>query len=242
MPAVAAIGLAAWAALVTGNLLGYAWLVEHDSLFETGTVPLVLAVPLFVAAWQLMTAGMMLPTTLPTVTLFTRAGRGQERPRLALAAFLAAYFVVWTGFAVVALVGDEWVHQVVDAWPWLDARPHLVTGGVLALAGVGQLVGLTERCLDACRNPLHFLLRYYERGVRAAWRLGLRHGAFCLGCCWPLMLVMFGVGVGNVPLMLGLAAVMLVLKTAPGGRRLGRPVGVGLLGGGCLLVVATLAA
>jgi predicted metal-binding membrane protein len=242
MPAVAAIVLAAWGTLVAGDLLGYAWVAEHDSLFESGTLPLIVAVPLFVAAWQLMTAAMMLPTTLPTVSLFARAGRGQERPRLALAAFLAAYFAVWTGFAVVALTGDQWVHKVVDAWPWLGDHPHLVTGGVLAAAGVGQLTGLTERCLDACRNPLHFLLRYYERGVGAAWRLGLRHGAFCLGCCWPLMLVMFGVGVGSLPLMLGLAAVMLALKTAPGGRRLARPVGVGLLIGGSVLVAVTLAA
>jgi predicted metal-binding membrane protein len=242
VPAVAAISIAAWGALVAGDLLGYAWLAEHDSLFESGTLPLVVAVPLFVGAWQLMTAGMMLPTTLPTVALFTRAGRGQERPRLALAAFLAAYLAVWTGFAVVALAGDEWVHRLVDALPWLSERPHLVTGAVLAAAGAGQLTGLTERCLDACRNPLHFLLRYYERGVRAAWLLGLRHGAFCLGCCWPLMLVLFGVGVGSLPLMLGIAAVMLAQKTLPGGRRLARPVGVGLLVGGCLLVVATLAA
>jgi predicted metal-binding membrane protein len=242
MPAVVAIALAAWGALVAGDLVGFEWVVEHDSLFETGTLPLIVALPLFVAAWQLMTAGMMLPTTLPTVTLFARAGRGQVRPRLALTAFLAAYFAVWTGFAVVALVGDEWVHRVVDAWPWLGDRPHLVTGGVLVAAGIGQLTGLTERCLDACRNPLHFLLRYYSRGIAAAWRLGLRHGAFCLGCCWPLMLVMFGVGVGSLPLMLGLAAVMLALKVAPGGHRLVRPVGIAFFMGGLVLVLATLAA
>jgi predicted metal-binding membrane protein len=241
MPAVVAIALAAWGALVAGDLLGYAWVAEHDSLFETGTLPLVVAMPLFVAAWQLMTAAMMLPTTLPTVSLFARAGRGQVRPRLALAVFLAAYFAVWTAFAMVALVGDEWVHQVVDAWPWLGDRPHLVTGGVLAAAGIGLLTGLTERCLDACRNPLQFLLRYYSRGIAAAWRLGLRHGAFCLGCCWPLMLVMFGVGVGSLPLMLGLAAVMLALKVAPGGRGLVRPLGIALLTGGVVLVLATLA-
>lgn len=179
-----------------------------------------------IAAWGVLAAGDLLG--------------GQERPRLALAAFLAAYFAVWTAFAVVALAGDSVVHTVVDHWPWLDAHPHLVTGGVLAAAGVGQLTGLTERCLDACRNPLHFLLRYYRHGIGAAWRLGLRHGTFCLGCCWPLMLVMFGVAVGSVPLMFGLAAVMLALKLAPGGRRFVRPVGVGLVGGGCVLAVAAL--
>jgi predicted metal-binding membrane protein len=241
MPAVAAVAVLAWGALVTGDLLGYAWLVQHDVLLETGTLPPLVAMPLFLAAWQLMTAAMMLPTALPTVGLFARASRGQERPRLALAAFVAGYAAVWTGFAVVALAGDGIVHAVVDAWPWLAARPGLVTGGVLVVAGAGQLTGLTERCLDACRNPLQTLLRWYERGVGAAWRLGLRHGAFCLGCCWPLMLVAFGIGVGSLPLMLALAGVMLAARTAPGGHRILRPAGIGLIVGGLLVVGTTLA-
>lgn len=241
MPAVAASAVAAWVALAAAHLLGYAWLVQHDVLLETGALPPLAALPLFLAAWQLMTAAMMLPTALPTVTLFARAGRSQERPRQALAAFLAAYFAVWTAFAVAALAGDSGVHLLVEAWPWLDARPQLVTGGVLLVAGAGQLAGVTERCLDACRNPLHSLLRYYRRGVGAAWRLGVRHGLFCLGCCWPLMLVAFGIGVGSIPLMLALAAVMLAAKTAPGGRRLMRPAGIAMLAGGMTLTATTLA-
>jgi predicted metal-binding membrane protein len=240
MPAVAAIAVGAWGVLVAGDLLGYAWLVEHDVLFETGTLPPLVAVPVFLAAWQLMTAAMMLPTALPTAALFARASRAQQRHRLALAAFLAGYFVVWTAFAVAALAGDAGVHTVVDAWPWLHSHPQLVTGGVLLAAGAGQLTGLTERCLDACRNPLQTLFRYYERGVAAAWRLGVRHGAFCLGCCWPLMLVAFGIGVGSIPLMLLLAAVMLAAKTSSGGHRLVRPAGTALVGGGTLLIAITL--
>lgn len=238
MPAVAAISIGAWGALVAVHLLGYAWLVEHDALLASGAPPLVTLV-LFLGAWQLMTAAMMLPTALPTVALFVRASRGQQRPRAAVAAFLGAYFAVWTAFAVAAVAGDALVHALVETWPWLDARPHLVTGGVLLVAGVGLLTGLTERCLDACRSPLHSLLRWYARGVGAAWRLGLRHAAFCLGCCWPLMLVAFGLGVGSIPLMLALAAVMLAAKTAPGGHRLLRPAALGLLAGGSLVIGST---
>jgi predicted metal-binding membrane protein len=241
VPAVAAIAVAAWGVLVAGNLLGYAWLVQHDVLLEAGTLPPLVALPLFLAAWQLMTAAMMLPTALPTVALFSRASRTQERRRLALAAFVSAYATVWTGFALVALAGDGVVHALVGGWPWLAARPGLVTGGMLVVAGAGQLAGLTERCLDVCRNPLHTLLRWYERGVGGAWRLGLRHGIFCVGCCWPLMLVAFGLGVASLPLMLALAAVMLAAKTAPGGRRIVRPVGVGLVGGGILVLGTTVA-
>lgn len=239
MPAVAAFAVGAWGALVAAHLVGYVWLVEHDALFETGALPAGAAILLFLAAWQLMTAAMMLPTALPTIGLFARASRAQERPRQALAAFVAAYFAVWTGFALAALAGDGAVHRLVAAWPWLDARPQLVTGGVLLVAGAGQLAGVTERCLDACRNPLHSLLRSYERGVGAAWRMGVRHGLFCLGCCWPLMLVAFGLGVGSIPLMLGLAGVMLAAKTAPGGRALMRPAGLAMLAGGALLIATT---
>jgi predicted metal-binding membrane protein len=232
MIAVAAIAVGAWGALAAGDLLGYAWLVRHDALFETGTLPLIVALPLFLLAWQLMTAAMMLPTALPTVGLFARASRS----RAALTAFVGAYFVVWTAFAVAALAGDKGVHTLVDMWPWLDEHPHIVLGGVLVAAGLGQLSGLTERCLDACRNPLHMLLRYYERGVGAAWRLGVRHALFCLGCCWPLMFVAFGVGVGSIVLMVVLAFGMLAMKTMRGGRRLVRPVGVALIGGGVVFV------
>jgi predicted metal-binding membrane protein len=151
--------------------------------------------------------------------------------------FLLAYFVVWTGFAVAALASDGLLHVLVERWRWLDTRPWLIAGSVLALAGAFQFSPLKERCLDACRSPLGFLWRYYRRGAWSAWRLGLRHGLFCLGCCWALMLVMFAVGLGNLVWMAVLTGVMVIEKTMPWGRRLVPVVGVVLLTWGGLVLV-----
>src|SRR5262249_43800657 len=128
-----------------------------------------------------------------------------------------------------AFLGDGLVHQLADAWPWLQDHPWIVGGLTLAVAGAFQFSALKERCLTQCRSPFSFFVRYYRRGVGQAWRLGLRPGAFWLGCCWALMLIMFGVGVGALAVMGLLAGVMLVEKVAPGGQRLGRAIGVTLL-------------
>ena len=210
---------------------------SHHTVLGDGGVPAAASFLLFVVAWQVMTAAMMLPTSLPLVRLFIGASHAQAHPRLVLGAFLGGYFAIWTGFAVVALAFDAGLHETVDRWAWLASRPHLVTGPILLLAGAFQFSPLKERCLDACRTPMEFLWRHYGRGPRRAWRLGIRHGVFCLGCCWALMLVMFAVGVGNIVWMAGLTGVMAIEKTAPWGRRLVPPVGATLLLWGAALLL-----
>ena len=162
----------------------------------------------------------MLPSSLPLVHLFVRASRGQDHPGLARVAFFAGYFAVWTWFALMALAGDAALHWLADQTAFLRERPWLIGGAVLLLAGAFQFSALKERCLRQCRLPFNFLQRHYRRGIPAAWDLGLRHGLFCLGCCWALMLTMFAVGVGNLAWMAGLTGVMVVEKTMPWGRRL----------------------
>ena len=108
---------------------------------------------------------------------------------------------------------------------------------MLALAGAFQFTKLKDACLDQCRHPAAFMLRFYERGIAGAFRLGARHGSFCLGCCWALMLVMFAVGVASLPWMAALAALMVHEKTRPHGAR-GVPIsGVALLGGGSITLL-----
>ena len=160
----------------------------------------------------------------------------QAHPRLARLAFVAAYFAVWTGFALVALAGDAGLHRLAHRWPWLHERPWLVGGAVLLLAGGFQFSPLKERCLRQCRSPFGFLQRHYRRGVGAAWALGARHGLFCLGCCWALMLVMVAVGVGHLAWMAGLTGVMVIEKTSRWGRRLAPAVGALLLVWGVLVL------
>ena len=162
---------------------------------------------------------MMLPSSLPLVRLFAAASAGQPRPGAAMAGFLGGYALVWSVFGALAFLFDVGVHAAVDSSPWLGDHDWLLGGSVLALAGAFQFTKLKDACLDKCRHPGHFLIRFYERGTAGGFRLGARHGVFCLGCCWALMLVMFSVGVASLGWMAVLTALMVYEKTQPSGAR-----------------------
>jgi predicted metal-binding membrane protein len=223
----AAVGIA-WALAGVAQATGVLTHIHHAHLFEGGPSVWV-ALPIFVLAWQVMLAAMMLPSSLPLINLFIAASRTQPRPTVVRALFLGGYAVVWTIFGVLAFVADAGVHLAVDSIPWLDARPWLVAGLVLAAAGLFQYSSLKERCLEECRHPAAYLLRFYRRGSGAAFRLGAGHGLFCLGCCWALMLVMFAVGVAHLLVMAVLTALMVYEKTGRHGRGLARIAGAVLV-------------
>src|SRR3712207_4927746 len=174
-----AVVLVAWGLAVVAALTGWDGLLHHDAVGRHGAWPGFWALVLFLVAWQVMAAAMMLPSNLPLLHLFSRASQGQEDPWLARFAFVAAYFAVWTGFAVGALIADAGVHQLAHRWSWLHERPWVIGGSVLLLAGGFQFSPLKERCLRQCRHPFSFLRRHYRRGILAAWALGVRHGLFC---------------------------------------------------------------
>lgn len=227
----------AWTLALLLPLLGHGELVSHHAILEGTRLPSTTTLLIFLLAWQVMTGAMMLPSSLPMVRLFARVSQGQAHPALAVAAFLAAYFAVWTGFALLALMGDAGLHRLIGTWTWLGDRPWLIAGFVLVIAGAFQFSPLKERCLEGCRHPAQFIWRFYARGVGSAWRLGVRHGLFCLGCCWALMLTMFAVGVGNLSWMAGLTGVMLIEKTTRRGQRLVPVVGGALLLWGVLILL-----
>jgi predicted metal-binding membrane protein len=218
----------AWAVAIAVEATGEAELLGHSELIHS-RLPVVAALGLFVLAWQLMIAAMMLPSSLPLIRLFRVAAEGQPRPGRATAALIAGYAMVWTAFGVLAFVGDVGLHRLVHAWPWLAAHPQLIAGSVLALAGAFQFSELKERCLTECRHPGSFLIQHYGRGEAAAFRLGRIHGMFCLGCCWALMLVGFAAGVANLWWMAALTALMVFEKTGRGGDRGVLPIGAGLI-------------
>jgi predicted metal-binding membrane protein len=219
----------AWALAISAEAGGTAGLLRHDALIQ-GSLPLVVALGVSLLAWQAMVVAMMIPSSLPLIGLFTRVSRTQSRGHATMAAFLGGYALVWTAFGAAAFLFDVAVHASVDAWPWLRSHDWLIGGAVLVVAGVFQFTPLKYACLDSCRGPESFLLRHYDRGVRPALRLGLRHGAFCVGCCWALMLVMFAVGVANLVWMAALTAVMVHEKTRPTGRAAVPVTGAALLG------------
>ncbi|MBN1527792.1 MAG: DUF2182 domain-containing protein [Thermoleophilaceae bacterium] len=229
VPAPIVVGIAAaWAACAAAQAGGAAALVHHDRLIEDGPGPL-LGLGLFLLAWQLMVAAMMLPSSLPLVRLFGAASRGAPRSGAAMAAFLGGYALVWSAFGALAFGFDVLVHAAVGSSPWLAAHDWLIGGSVLALAGAFQFTQLKDACLEGCRHPAQFMIRFYERGPGGGFRLGVRHAAFCVGCCWALMLVMFAAGVASLIWMAALTALMVHEKTRPTGRTAVPVTGVALL-------------
>jgi predicted metal-binding membrane protein len=226
-----------WATLLVAGAAGYGTMLDHDMLLGSGHLPPVISILAFALSWQFMTVAMLLPGSMALIGLFRQANHANLGSRWAMLAFLAGYVAVWTAFVALALVGDSMVHRVVNSVPWLASRPWLIAGTTLIVAGGFQFTSLKERCLAQCRSPLAFFVRYYRRGWVGALRLGAHHGRFCLGCCWALMLVMFGLGVGSIAWMVNLAAVSFVERTAESGHRFVPIFGAILIALGLLVLI-----
>ncbi|MBV8197667.1 MAG: DUF2182 domain-containing protein [Candidatus Eremiobacteraeota bacterium] len=226
---------AAWIIAIVAQLTGSAPLLHHHALIEGGPAPGVAAL-LFILAWLVMIAAMMLPSSLPLMRMFAVVSTGQRNAGYALFAFVGGYVLVWSAFGLVAFGGDVVLHATVDRTPWLAARPWLIAGAILALAGIYQFTPLKDRCLQVCRLPANFLMHHYRRGVQAAFDLGRRHGIFCVGCCWALMLIGFAAGFANLWWMAALTALMVYEKIARRGRRAVPVAGIALLGWSALIL------
>jgi predicted metal-binding membrane protein len=223
-----ALAGAAWLALWVLEGSPYGRYLHHDALSGG---PIVLEAGLFAAGWLLMIVAMMLPSSIPLVMTFGMLVRRRPHPERLVVLLLAGYTLVWGGFGLAAWVGDRAVHAVVEALPWLAEHPQLIIATTLLAAGLWQFSPLRDRCLDECRSPLGFVMNRW-RGTsvqREALTMGIAHGAFCVGCCWSLMLVMFGIGLGSLSAMLVLGGLTAIEKNMPWGQRLSRPLGVVLI-------------
>ncbi len=222
-----ALAAAAWLALWLWEGSPYGHYLHHGA--DAGPLPLEAA--LFAVGWVLMIVAMMLPSSIPLVMTFAALVSRRRRPGRLVALLLVGYLAVWGGFGVAAWVFDRGIHAAVDAIPWLAEHPQLIIATTLLAAGLWQFSPLRDRCLEECRSPLGFVLNRW-RGTseeREAIAMGIAHGAFCVGCCWSLMLVMFGVGLGSLSAMLVLGGLTAVEKNLPWGRRMTRPLGVFLV-------------
>jgi predicted metal-binding membrane protein len=245
-----ALAALAWAALWAWTSSPYGRYLEHDDWTASGpAAALCRAIPaggvlvpmaLYAAAWILMTAAMMLPTTLPLFNTFDRlVAADPDRPRL-LALLGLGYMAVWGLFGLAAHALHALVLALLAGVPALAWHGWAIGAAVIATAGAFQFSALKYRCLEKCRTPLSFVMAHWRGGAPRwqALRLGAAHGLFCVGCCWALMLLMFAFGMGNLGWMLVLAAVMAVEKNVRWGRRIGKPLGVVLLGWAALLALS----
>jgi len=185
--------------------------------------------------WAVMMVAMMVPSAAPMILTFATINRrqgGGGGTRVSVGVFLAGYLVAWSGFSLAATLG-QWALQsaaLLSPAP-LAVTPHV--GGVLLLAaGVYQVTPLKAACLVRCRSPIGFILSEWRPGPRGALVMGLRHGAFCVGCCWALMLLLFAAGVMNLLWVAAIAGLVLLEKVVPGGRALAWGTGATLVAWG----------
>jgi predicted metal-binding membrane protein len=249
-PLLALIVVAAWAVLGLWGASPYGRYLDHGGWGDASALAalcraipqgdLVVPAALHAAAWVLMIAAMMLPTTFPLLTTFRRiTGARPDADRLGRLV-VVGFFAAWIAFGVAAHLADAALRSAAAGSAWFIANGWKVGAAVLAAAGLFQWSALKYRCLEACRSPFTFVaVRWHGLSPsREALSIGVDHGVFCVGCCWALMLTMFVVGVGSIGWMLVLAAVMAAEKNLPFGRHLRTPVGLGLLGGAALILAA----
>ena len=189
------------------------------------------AAGLFIGGWVLMTVAMMLPTTMPLLLIFRRLTSARSNGTLLTLLVVAGYLSAWTLFGMAVFVANTALQGLIAGTAWLTAYPRVPAAALFVVAGAFQFSDVKYRCLDKCRSPLSFVTSRW-RGTHEVWqsfRLGAEHGAFCVGCCWALMLLMFASAVTGLVWMLVLAGIMAVEKNAPWGRRASRPIGVALL-------------
>lgn len=208
---------------------------EDMSMMEHGSS---MSFTLFISTWLVMMIAMMFPAIVPVVLLFDRWRRSRDRSVASSVSFVLGYLAVWGSAGLLvyaALVGIE--TQVANT------ETAVRLGGVsLVLAGAYQLSPLKTVCLRKCRSPLGLIMQHARRlgrGLRGPFQVGVVHGAYCLGCCWALMVVLIVLGLMNLGWMAAVSAVILVEKVLPAGHGLGRALGVGLTVAGVTVLVTT---
>lgn len=228
--------------LSLAGVVGLAWLYlwrEAAALHSAmamdmpGMTPMDgIGVGLTLVMWLVMMAGMMLPSAAPMVLLYgamvrRNAQHGSVLPTVWI--FVGGYLLVWAGFSLCAAFLQALLQHAALVSPMMVASSKGLTALLLAAAGVYQLTPLKQRCLRHCREPVQFLMTHWRPGRAGALRMGLEHGAYCLGCCWMLMLLLFAVGVMNLAWVAALAAFVFVEKLLPAGRFTSRFAGAALL-------------
>ena len=232
-------------ALAAMTLLAWAWLLQGAGM-HSQTMPMdgmamewdASRFVLVAAMWWVMMIAMMLPSAAPVILLYARVHRhsGDAPPT---APFLAGYLAIWLGFALLAACLQALLEQsgIVSAATMALPSGGLAAGFLIA-AGLYQLTSLKDACLATCRSPSDFLTRHYHPGRWGAWRMGLIHGAYCVGCCWMLMALLFVGGVMNLLWIAALTMLVAAEKLLPGGPWIARISGAGLILWGVAILLA----
>lgn len=202
-------------------------------------VPTGMDAAVFVATWVTMMVAMMFPSASPMILMFARVHRGRRQrgqPFVPTAVFVTPYVGIWTLFGVLAYAAAGAIGASAHGSPWLMDHAARLGAGVVVATGLYQFTPLKDLCLTKCRSPLAFLLNAWRDGYGGTLRMGLEHGAYCVGCCWSLFVLLFLLGMMNVAAMALVAAFIFVEKTLPAGQRIGRITAVLLVAYGALVL------
>ncbi len=185
--------------------------------------------------WAMMMIGMMLPSVAPTVLIFAavvRKSAGQGTPTAPVSAFVSGYLAMWIGFSLLATTAQWGLERAALLSPMMVSKSVGLGAGLLISAGIYQWLPIKDQCLRQCRSPVEFIARYWRSGVGGAFRMGLAHGAYCLGCCWVLMGLLFVGGVMNLLWIATITLFVLLEKVLPLGQAGGRVTGLLMIAAG----------
>jgi predicted metal-binding membrane protein len=234
-PAYAAVRGQVVRVAVLGALaaLGWWWAIQQMRGMDEGPWTRLGTFGWFITVWVVMMAAMMFPSVAPTVALYSRMSRERWMP----VAFVTGYLATWTAAGAVAFVMGVIAGRVTPGLHWDDAG-RLLTGTTLLLAAAYELTPLKRACLAKCRSPLGLLLGSWRDGWAGALRMGMRNGAWCVGCCWALMASLFALGVMSPVWMAVVAVLITVEKILPWRRTATYGVALTLLVLGVLVLAA----
>ncbi|MBI3304528.1 MAG: DUF2182 domain-containing protein [Deltaproteobacteria bacterium] len=249
---VVLVGLAGVVTLAWAYLFYLVWSMHHMAMGMA--MGIAMAMPhmevwgivdflLLFAMWAVMMVAMMVPSAAPMVLMFAtvnRRRRERQRPFVPTGVFLLGYVVVWTGFSALATFAQWGLHTSALLSPLMVSTSPILGGVLLLAAGIFQWTPLKQTCLTQCRSPLGFLMTEWREGTRGAFLMGLRHGSYCVGCCWLLMALLFIAGVMNLLWVATIAAFILAEKVTPAGPWLSRVTGLLLMGWGAWMAARAL--
>ena len=232
---LAAVILLAWAYLVHLDRQMSA-AMEHAAMMSDMAMPWTAADVLFTfGMWVVMMVAMMAAPAASVLLLFARAQASRGANVVPLTgSFALGYGLVWTGFSSCAVIAQWALHSAAVLSPGMAASSPLLAGAILCVAGAYQFTPLKSVCLAHCRSPLGFLVARWRDGKFGALEMGVRHGLYCLGCCWALMAILFAVGVMNLLWVAALSLLVLIEKVAPAGTTVARVAGALIIGAGLL--------
>jgi predicted metal-binding membrane protein len=211
--------LALIATLLVLSVVGWAITDDRMAGMDAGPGTDPGSLGFYVSAWVVMMAAMMFPSIAPMVLTYRlihnrQRELGKARPG-ATALFVGGYLISWTAFGLAAYGLLELIRSLsIDALSWNEGGRYLA-GGVILAAAIYQLTPAKDACLTRCRSPLDFVLGHWHRGYGGALRMGIEHGAWCVGCCWALMAALFALGVMSVGWMVFVAALIAIEKLLP---------------------------